>query len=378
MIHLGAMLRLVSPLFLVALAAADPCTITVPDDLPCRQFAVDYNTAACAQDSTASVAAYQAYAQCLGGATASTSSPTSSHSPTPFTPSAYPSLLPSPVPYCTSWEPTDVSQDCYTKWKAFQAIWCRGYARIEATNWPPFLLDLSMEYATCDKTGVQRSPSPTQSALPFVGFGPLLDAPPTKDTNPIDYYLVVFLPGSVILAISSVFMMWFYCLKRTHTPTSSSEPKVVLSTATPVSTETSNLWNLHWISPLTGLTGKGTVGFTEVNCKSAATDLNEDYPSLIHRCVPFAMPTDWCALRVSPGAPCATEAQAYANAQCVLDQPVPSRPVSHFENLGATRAAYKQCEARMRKSVILRIPALLVLPLCIFLCILCCQRRRRL
>jgi hypothetical protein len=64
----------------------------------------------------------------------------------------------------------------------------------------------------------------------------------------------------------------------------------------------------------------------------------------------------------------------------------PFLPMEHpilYLNVANARDAYKQCEAQMRKGIVLHVPALLVksLPLIIlvsiFLCVVCCQRRRR-
>jgi hypothetical protein len=96
--------------------------------------------------------------------------------------------------------------------------------------------------------------------------------------------------------------------------------------------------------------------------------------------------TNYCAIRVSPGTPCAEQSQVYANANCAIQGITPFFPPEHpalYKAFIDARDAYDTCTARMRKGVIFSVPATfvrwlpLLLPLGIFLCVLCCQKRRR-
>jgi hypothetical protein len=96
--------------------------------------------------------------------------------------------------------------------------------------------------------------------------------------------------------------------------------------------------------------------------------------------------TDYCAIRVSPETPCAIQSQVYANANCAIQGISPFFPPEHpalYKAFVDARDAYDTCTARMRKGVVFSIPATIIkciplfLPICIFLCIVCCQKRRR-
>jgi hypothetical protein len=184
------MLRLLL-LSLAALAVADPCTTTVPANQPCRQFAVDYNTAACAQDPVAAVAAYQAYAQCL-----------SSSSPTPS-----PTLSPTPSPIVSTYPQPGGNLACSEKWTVFINLWMRNL------NWT----DAWVAWLDCSNVGTPSptplpTPSPTSLPTPSPTSLPTPSPTPTPTPTPTPLHVVAVPPPSATTpAVSSYEMptsMW--------------------------------------------------------------------------------------------------------------------------------------------------------------------------